>query len=136
MMPLKRFVSSLTSRQVACRELRYVNKLRRTFAGGGEGVVEHGVAEGACGGDRGCAGCNEFLNAVVADPLTRFIAEECESSSGSTAETAFVIAWGFDELAGLGNDGAGLVVDVAIAAEIAGVVEYDFFGLRRIGRRG
>ena len=72
----------------------------------------------------------------MADPLAGFLAEEDQSAARSAAEAAFVVARGFDELAGLGNDGAGLVVDVAIAAEIAGVVEYDFFGLRRIGRRG
>ena len=123
-------------RQAPRRELRDVDELGRGFAGGGEGVVEHGVAEGAGGGDGGCAGCDELLNTVVADSLPGFIAEERESPAGSAAETALVIARGLDELAGLGNDGAGLVIDVAITAEIARVVKDDFFWLGSIWHRG
>ncbi len=69
----------------------------------------------------------EFLNAVVADALAGFFAEEGEAAAGSAAEAALVVAWSFDELARLGDDGAGLVVDVAIAAQIAGIVEDDLF---------
>ena len=72
-----------------------------------------------------CAGGDEFGSAVVADALAGFFAEKGETAAGSAAETALVVAWGFDELAGLSDDGAGLLIDVAIAAKIAGVVEDD-----------
>jgi len=87
--------------QVARRELRNVDKLRWGFACGGESVAEHGVAEGAGRGDGGCAGGYKFSGAVVADAFAGLFAEECKASAGSAAETALVVAWGFDELAGL-----------------------------------
>ena len=42
-----------------------------------------------------------------------------------------MVAGGFKELAGLGDYGAGLVVDVAVAPQVSGVVEDDF--LRSLG---
>ena len=41
-----------------------------------------------------------------------FFAEEGEAAAGSAAEAALVVAGGFDEGAGCGDDCAGLVVDV------------------------
>ncbi len=76
-----------------------------------------------------CAGCGEFGGADLADAFAGFFAEEGEPAAGSAAEAAFVVAWGFDQLAGAGDDGARLVVDVAIAAQVAGVVEDDLFEL-------
>ena len=73
------------------------------------------------------AGGDEFLDAIVADALAGFFAEERQATSGSAAERPFVVAGGFDQLTGLGNDGAGLIVDVAVAAEIAGIVVDDSF---------
>jgi hypothetical protein len=110
-----------------------VEQLRRGFAGGGEGIAEHGVAEGAGGGDGLRAGGDEFLGAVVADALAGLFAEEGEAAAGSAAEAALAVARGFDERAGEGNDGAGFVVDVAVAAEIAGVVEDDAGSFARRG---
>ena len=78
----------------------------------------------------------KLLDAVVADTLAGFFTEKGKAAACSATEAALTIARGFDERSGPACYGAGLVVDVAIAAEIAGVVEYDFFGLRRIGRRG
>ena len=79
------------------------------------------------------AGGDEFGGAIVADALAGFFAEEGQAAAGSTAEAAFVVAGGFEELAGLGDYGAGLVVDVAVAAQVAGVVEDDGFWERRGG---
>ena len=92
------------------------------FGDGGEGVTEHGVAEGAGGAYGGGPGTGEFLSADVADAVAVFFAEEGKSAAGTAAEAAFVAAWGFDERAGEGDDLAGLLVDVTIAAEVAGVV--------------
>ncbi len=104
-----------------------VEQLRGGVAGRGEGVAEHGVAEGAGGGDGVCAGGDEFGGADVADAVAGFFAEEGEAAAGSATEAAFVVAGGFDQFAGEGGDGAGFVVDVAIAAQVAGVVEDDCF---------
>ena len=90
---------------------------------GGERVAEHGVAEGAGGGDGLRAGGGEFAGADVADAgVALLFAEEGESAAGSAAEAALVVARGFDEGGLLLDDGAGLVVDVLVAAEVAGVV--------------
>jgi hypothetical protein len=62
------------------------------------------------------AGSDEFLDAIVADALASFFAEKGEAAAGTTTEAAFAIAGGFDEGAGLGNDGAGWIVDVAVTA--------------------
>ena len=91
----------------------------------GEGVAEHGVAEGAGGADGGGAGGDEFVGAGVADAVAGFFAEEDESTAGSAAEAALMGAFGFDDFAGEGGDGLGLFVDVAVAAEVAGVVVGD-----------
>ena len=73
------------------------------------------------------AGGDEFGGADVADALAGFFAEEGEAAAGSATEAALVVARGFDEFAGEGDDGARLVVDIAIAAEVAGVVVDDLF---------
>ena len=62
------------------------------------------------------AGGYEFLDAVVAYALAGFFAEEGEAAAGSATEAALAIARGFDEGAGLGNNGAGWIVDVAVPA--------------------
>ena len=71
------------------------------------------------------AGCGEFAGADVADAVAVLFAEEGESAAGSAAETAFVVARGFDQGGLLLDDGAGFVVDVLVAAEVAGVVVDD-----------
>ena len=59
--------------------------------------------------------------------LAGFFAEEGEAAAGSAAEAAFAVARGFDEAAGGAYDGARFVIHVAIAAEVAGIVEDDGF---------
>ena len=102
-----------------------VEKLGCGVAFFGEGVAEHGVAEGAGSADGGGAGCDEFVDAGVADAVAGFFAEEDESAAGAAAEAAFMGAGCFDELAGVRGDGAGFIVDVAVAAKVAGIVEDD-----------
>ena len=63
----------------------------------------------------------------MADALAAFFTEEREPAAGSAAEAAFVVARGFDDGSCEGGDGAGLLIYVAIAAEVAGIVEDDFF---------
>ena len=99
-------------------------------------IAEHGVAERAGGADGGGAGGDEFLGAGVADAIAGFFAEEGESAAGAAAEAALMRARGFHEFAGEGDDGAGLFVDVAIAAEIAGIVVDDGFDCGRLGSQG
>jgi hypothetical protein len=70
----------------------------------------------------------------VAHALARLLAEKRETSACAAAKTAFTGAWSFDEFAGKGSDLARLVVDVAIAPEIAGVVE-DYFFVLGLSRR-
>ena len=118
--------------QRAGGDLGDVEKLGGGVACGGEGIAEHGVAEGAGGGDGLCSGGDEFGGADVADTFAGFFAEEGEAAAGSATEAAFAIAGGFYEFAGEGGYGAGFVVDVAIAAEVAGVVEDDFVVPRSI----
>jgi len=56
----------------------------------------------------------------MADTLAGLFAEENESAASSATETAFVIARGFDEFSGELDHRARLLVDVAIAAQVAG----------------
>ena len=74
------------------------------------------------------AGGDELGGAVVADALAGFFAEEGQAAAGSATEAALVVARGFDERAGYLHELARFVVDVAVAAEIAGVVEDDGSG--------
>ena len=101
--------------------------MRCGFAFSGEGVAEHGIAEGAGGADGRGAGSDEFVGAGVADAVAGFFAEEDEATAGSAAEAALMRAWGFDDFAGERGDGTGFVVDVAVAAQVAGIVVDDGF---------
>ena len=74
------------------------------------------------------AGGYELRGAVVADALAGFFAEKGEAAAGAAAEAALVVAWGFHNGPGKCGDGAGLVLDVAVTAQVAGVVEDDGFG--------
>ena len=66
----------------------------------------------------------------MADALAGLFAQEDEASAGSAAETALAIAQGFDEVAGQRRNFSRLVVDVAVAAQVSGIVVDDFSGLR------
>ena len=67
----------------------------------------------------------------LADALAGFFAEEDQSAAGAAAEAALVVrAAASTTFAGEGGHGAGLVVDVAIAAQIARIVEDDLFLVR------
>ena len=116
----------IDARQVAGGELGDVEELGRGGVGGrdgGERVAEHGVAEGAGGGDGLRAGGGQFAGADVADAgVALLFAEEGESAAGSAAEAALVVARGFDQGGLLRDDGAGFGVDGLVAAEVAGVV--------------
>ena len=109
--------------RAAGSELGDVEQLRRGVACCRERIAKHGVAEGAGGADGGGAGCDEFVGAGVADAVAGFFAEEDQSAAGAAAEAALMRAGRFDDFASEGGDGAGFVVDVAIAAEVAGVVD-------------
>ncbi len=61
----------------------------------------------------------------MADAVAGLFAEEGESAAGAAAETAFVVARSFDQGGLLLDDDAGFVVDVLVAAEVAGVVVDD-----------
>src|ERR1017187_8851841 len=50
-----------------------------------------------------------------------------KAATASATKAALVVARGFDYGSGQSCNGARLVVDVAIAAQVAGIVEYDFF---------
>ena len=92
----------------------------------GEGVAEHGVAEGAGGADGGGAGGDEFVDASVADAVAGFFTEKDESAAGSATEAALMGARSFDDFASERGYGARLFIDVAVAAEVTGVVVDDF----------
>ena len=116
-------------RQAAGGELRNVNQLRRYCAGRRDGdkrIAEHGVAEGAGGGDGVRTGRGKFASAVVRDAFARFFTEKGKSAACSAAEAALLMARRFNQCCVLRDNSAGLVIHVAIAAEIAGVVEDDF----------
>src|ERR1035441_5883983 len=88
----------LFKRETAGGELGDVEELGWGDAGGrdgGEGVAEHGVAEGAGGGNGLGSGGGEFAGAHVGDACVAFFfAEEGESTAGSAAEAALVVAGG------------------------------------------
>ena len=73
------------------------------------------------------AGGYELRGAVVADALAGFFTEKGQAAARSAAEAALAVARGLDDRADESGDSAGFVVDVAITAKVAGVVEDDFF---------
>ena len=76
------------------------------------------------------AGGDELGGSHLADALAGLIAKEDQAAARAATEAAGMRARGFDEFSGQLDDGARLFVDVAIAAQVAGVVVDDFFGLR------
>jgi hypothetical protein len=63
----------------------------------------------------------------VAYPLACLFAEEGEAAASTTTEAALAVARGFDDGAGEGCYGSRFVINIAIAAEVAGIVEDDGF---------
>src|SRR6185312_3634730 len=88
-------------------------------------IAEHGVAERTGGADGFGAGSNEFGCAIVAYAVACFFSQEDQAASRPAAETAFAVTGSFDQRAGGGDYGAGLFVDVLVAAEVARVVVRD-----------
>src|SRR5581483_3782177 len=56
-----------------------------------------------------------------------FFAEEDEAAAGAAAEAALARARWINHLAGGGSNGARFIVDVAVAAQVAGIVEHNLF---------
>ncbi len=110
--------------------------MRSGFAFFRQRVAEDAVAEGAGGGDGCGSGGDQLRGADVADALAGLLAEKDQAAARAAAETAGMRARGFDELAGESDDLARLLVDVAIAAQVAGVVVDDFFRFAGRGLRG
>jgi hypothetical protein len=108
--------------------LRNVEQLGCCVALFGQGVAKHGITERASRGDGFGARGYEFGCTNSADALTGFFSEEGESSASPAAETALMASWRLDELPGGLYEGAGLIVNVAIAAQVAGVVKDDACG--------
>ena len=126
-------------RQGAGGELGYVEELGRVGAADGcQGVLEHGVAEGAGGADGASPGGDKFFGANMGDALPGFFAQESEPSASPAAEAALVVARGFDQFRCALDDFPRLVVGVAVAAQIAGIVEDNAGGAfaRSLGVRG
>ena len=67
----------------------------------------------------------KLLRAHVADALAGFFAEKGQAAAGAAAEAALARTRRIDDFAGAGEHLARLVVDVAIAAQIAGIVVDD-----------
>jgi len=112
-------------RQSPRNHLGNIQQLWRAFAFGGQRILEHGIAEGAGGGDGLCAGCCQFRRAVVADALAGLLAEKSKPAAGSATEAALAVAPGFDEFAGQRRNRARLLLDFAVAAQVSGIVEDD-----------
>ena len=110
-----------------CRNLCDVQKGRGVISGAGECIAKHRIAEWAGSADGRGSGGDEFLGANVADALASFFAQKRDAAARSAAEAALAVAWGFDEFACGGDDGAWLVVDIPVATEVAGVVVDDSF---------
>ena len=101
--------------------------------GCGQRIAKHRIAEGAGGADGRCAGRDQFLGAHMADALAGFFAEKDQPAAGAATEAALARARRIDHLAGGRGNGARLVVDVAIAAQVAGIVKDDFFLVSGLG---
>ena len=71
------------------------------------------------------SGGHELGGTVVADALASFFAEKGQTSAGSAAEAAFAVARCLDQGSGERRNGTGFIVDIAVAAQITGVVEDD-----------
>ena len=67
----------------------------------------------------------QFGCAVVAYPLAGLFAQESQAAAGPATEAAFLVARGFYKLSGECGYGAGLIVDIAVAPEVTGIVEDD-----------
>jgi hypothetical protein len=118
---------SLFLRQSPRHQLRNVQQLRRIFAACCECILKHRIAEGAgCGNDIG-ASRGEFRRAHLAHAVALFLTQKREASAGAAAKAALPRARRFHQFAGQRRDLARLVVDVAVAAEIAGIVVDDSF---------
>ena len=83
--------------------MRDVHEFGRVGREIGQGVTEHGVAEGAGGADDVRAGVHEFFGAGVADAVALLFAEEGEAAAGSAAEAAFAGTSGVNLLAEVGD---------------------------------
>jgi hypothetical protein len=66
----------------------------------------------------------------MADALAGLFAEKSKTTARATAEAALGVALSFDQMASVRDDGAWLGIDIAIAAQVAGVVIDDGLLLR------
>ena len=99
-------------------------------------VAEDAVAEGAGGADGCGSGGDKLCGTHLADSLAGLFAEKDQAASGAATKTALVIARSFDQLSGQLDHRARLLVDVAITAQVAGVMVDDCFGFAGRDRRG
>ena len=103
-----------------------VEELGRVL-GTGKRVAKHAVAKRAGGADGFRSGIDEFLSTDVIDTFAGFFAEEDEPTTCPATERALAGTRRVDYMRRPRNDLPRLVVDAAITAEIAGIVEDDAF---------
>jgi hypothetical protein len=61
----------------------------------------------------------------MAHPLALLFAEKCQPPAGSAAKAALATAWGLDQLPRGSNNSPRLLVNIAIAPQIARIVVND-----------
>ena len=78
-------------------------------------------------------GRHQFLRAIVTDALAFFFAQEREPAAGAATEAALARTRRIDHFAGPRKHCARLVIDVAIAAQVAGIVIDDLVAVSACG---
>src|ERR1700678_1152789 len=127
-MPRQRRPASLSylrlRRQRSGRDLSDIEQFRpwlRPLAYTAQRVAEHRLAERACRPhDLGARG-DQFFGALQVDALALFLAQEHLAAACATAERALAGAMRVHHYRGAADDFAGFLVDIAVAAQIAGV---------------
>src|SRR5438105_4097573 len=92
-----------------CGYLRYVQQFRGCFRNSRECIAEHGVAKWTGRTHDGCSGCHQLFGASNTYPLSRFFAEECQSSASAATEGTLASSWRVDHISKSPNHVARLV---------------------------
>src|ERR1700730_11902103 len=120
-----RFIDRVFGPQRGCGDLRDVQQLRRRFRHAGQRIAEHRIAERTRSSDHVRSGGHQLFGALHADAFALLFTQEREAASGAAAKRSFSRAQRIERRAETPNHAARLIVNVAIAAQVARVVVHD-----------
>src|SRR5580692_6605301 len=122
------------SGQRVCYDLGDIQQLWRVFCHIAERVAEHALAKRARRSDNLRSRGNQLFGAFQVDPLALFFPEKHLAAAGAATERTLAGAVGVDDVGSAPDDFARLLIYVAIASQVAGIVEHGFFA-QGIARR-